>query len=83
MSDDKLMSDEELEAISKLAYGGGKGDPQRDVRRLLMHVDAMNAARATAPSDAQDSQCVDTCNFFVKGRSCECNHAASAPKEKT
>lgn len=63
MSDDKLMSDEELEAISKLAYGGGKGDPQRDVRRLLMHIDACLAARATAE---QRDSVIEECALIVE-----------------
>lgn len=38
----ELLTDEEIEAITKLAYNGGKGDPQRDVRRLLMHIDVLD-----------------------------------------
>jgi hypothetical protein len=38
----ELLTDEEIEAITRLAYGGGKGDPQRDVRRLLMHIDILD-----------------------------------------
>jgi hypothetical protein len=38
----ELLTDEEIEAIAKLAYCGGKGDPQRDVRRLLMHIDVLD-----------------------------------------
>jgi hypothetical protein len=40
----ELLTDEEIEAITKLAYNGGKGDPQRDVRRLLMHIQILDKA---------------------------------------
>jgi hypothetical protein len=38
----ELLTDEEIEAITKAAYTGGKGDPQRDVRRLLMHIEILD-----------------------------------------
>jgi hypothetical protein len=37
----ELLTDEEIEAITKAAYTGGKGDPERDVRRLLMHIEVL------------------------------------------
>jgi hypothetical protein len=39
-----LLTDEEIEAITKAAYTGGKGDPERDVRRLLMHIEILDKA---------------------------------------
>lgn len=39
----KLLPKSELDRISKLAYMGGPGDPQRDVRMLLMHIDALES----------------------------------------
>jgi hypothetical protein len=38
----ELLTDEEIEEITQLAYTGGKGDPQRDVRRLLMHIEILD-----------------------------------------
>lgn len=40
----ELLTDEEIEAITVAAYTGGKGDPERDVRRLLMHIEIQSAA---------------------------------------
>jgi len=37
------MEQAELERIAHLAYAGGAGDPQRDVRLLLQHVDYLQA----------------------------------------
>lgn len=34
----ELLTDEEIEAITT----GGKGDPERDVRRLLMHIEVLD-----------------------------------------
>jgi hypothetical protein len=40
----KVLTDAEIEHLNKLAYLGGKGDPQRDVRRLLMHAEVQGEA---------------------------------------
>lgn len=40
----ELLTDEEIEAITRAAYTGGKGDPERDVRRLLMHTEVQGGA---------------------------------------
>jgi hypothetical protein len=40
----ELLTDEEIEAITRAAYTGGKGDPERDVRRLLMHIEVLDKA---------------------------------------